>query len=86
MSVEQERLKEVLAEAANKDTPVARAAYLEAVCQGDSSLLAEVERLLRAHERAGNFLEQSVVPLEAQTIAAGPGTVIGRYKLLEEIG
>ena len=86
MSVEQERLKEILAEAADKNTPVARAAYLDAVCQGDPSLRAEVERLLRAHERAGNFLEQSVVPLEAQTIGAGPGTVIGRYKLLEEIG
>ena len=86
MSVEHERLKEILADAAGKDTPDARIAFLDAACQGDPPLRAEVERLLRAHERAGDFLEQSVVPPEEQPIGEGPGTIIGRYKLLEEIG
>ena len=45
-----------------------------------------MEGLLAANERAGDFLEQSVMPPEAQTIGEGPGTLIGRYKLLEEIG
>ncbi|MCU0962659.1 MAG: bifunctional serine/threonine-protein kinase/formylglycine-generating enzyme family protein [Pirellulaceae bacterium] len=37
-----------------------RAAYLDSVCSGDAPLRARVERLLRAHYRAGNFLEQPV--------------------------
>ena len=86
MSVEHERLKEILAEAAAKVTPAAQAAYLDDACQGDQSLRAEVDRLLRAHERAGDFLEQSAVPPEELPIGEGPGSVIGRYKLLEKIG
>ena len=86
MSFEHERLKEILAEAAGKSTPEARATYLDAVCQSDPLLRAEVDRFLRAHEQAGDFLEQSVIPPEDQPVGEGPGAVIGRYKLLEEIG
>ncbi len=87
MSVEHERLKEILAEAAGQATPEARAAYLEAACQGDAELRRQVERLLGAHERAGDFLEQSVVPApEEKPIGEGPGTLVGRYKLWQEIG
>jgi RIO-like serine/threonine protein kinase len=86
MSVEHERLKEILAEAAGQATPEARAAYIDAACQGDAGLRRQVEGLLDAHTRAGDFLEQSVIPPEEQPIGEGPGTIIGRYKLLEEIG
>ena len=87
MNVRHERLKEILAEAAAKETAQARAAYLEGVCRGDVELRRQVEGLLGAHDRAGGFLEESVVqgPEEA-SIGEGPGTVVGRYKLLEEIG
>ena len=74
------------AEAARKDTPEARAACLDAACTGDADLRRQVEALMAAHERAGDFLEQSVVPQEGPPTGEGPGTVIGRYKLLEEIG
>ena len=86
MSVEHERLKEILAEAAGKESPEAVAAYLEAACQGDSALRQQVEALLSAHARAGDFLEQSVIPPAEEPIGEGPGTRIGRYKLLEKIG
>jgi hypothetical protein len=40
-----------------------RAAFLERACAGDENLRREVEALLSAHERVGNFLENP--PLEA---------------------
>jgi len=86
MNVEHERLKEILAEAAGKETPEARVAYLDAACQGDAALRQQVEALLAAHARAGDFLEQSVIPPAEKPIGEGPGTRIGRYKLLEKIG
>jgi hypothetical protein len=35
-----------------------RAAFLERACAGDESLRHEVEALLRAHDRLGNFLNE----------------------------
>jgi tetratricopeptide (TPR) repeat protein len=86
MNIAHERLKEILAEAAGKDTPEARATYLDAACEGDADLRRQVERLLAAHDRAGDFLAHSVVPPEVPPVSERPGSVIGRYKLLEEIG
>ena len=71
-----------------------RLKYLDEACGADAALRAQVESLLAASERAGGFLEspapglESVpAPLPAATRAGeGPGTVIGRYKLLEQIG
>ena len=86
MNIEHERLKEILAEAAGMETAEARATYLDAACQGDADLRQRVTALLAAHDRAGDFLAHSVVPPEAPPVLEGPGSVIGRYKLLEEIG
>lgn len=38
-----------------------RAAFLDRACAGDESLRREVEALLRAHGRVGNFLETPAV-------------------------
>lgn len=66
-----------------------RRAFLHQACAGDTALRDRVEALLRAHETSGDFLEHpamGVEPLpEAPPLEAG-GTVIGKYKLLEEIG
>src|SRR5437899_300526 len=82
--------EEILHAAVAKQTPAERAAYLDAACSGDGRLRALVEGLLQAHEAAGTFLEQ---PLFAQAATADafpgaecPGTIIGPYKLLEQIG
>jgi serine/threonine protein kinase len=61
---------------------------LDDACNGDTALRARAEELLRAHREAGNFLGGSR-PLDATLDAPpgeGPGTVIGPYKLLEQIG
>ncbi len=44
--------------ALEKQDPAARAAYLDAACRGDSDLRRQVERLLEAHPRVGDFLQQ----------------------------
>jgi WD40 repeat protein len=65
-------------------------AYLKKACGNDTDLLVRVEELLKAHEEAGDFLEAPVldpmVTLNNIPLTEGPGTVIGRYKLLEQIG
>jgi WD40 repeat protein/serine/threonine protein kinase len=65
-------------------------AYARAACAGDEALLARVRQLLRAHAEAGSFLDDPAPDLGA-TVAQppareGPGTLVGPYKLLEQIG
>jgi serine/threonine protein kinase/WD40 repeat protein len=92
VNADHEKLKRILAEAAAKATPAERAAYLDASCAGDARLRAEVERLLKAHERAGDFLQEPAVlsPQPTMVLATPPtekpGDRIGHYKLLQQIG
>ena len=92
MSTDWERLKQVLAEAAARNSPAERAAYLDGACRGDDGLRAEVEKLLSAHDQAGAFLEDPVAPTQHSTIVLPapltekPGDKIGHYKLLQQIG
>ena len=71
-------------------SPTERAAYLKKACGNDANLLARVEALLKAYNEAGNFLESGPPgvdgTLDAGSLSEGPGTRIGRYKLLELIG
>ena len=68
-----------------------RSAYLQSACGKDAELFARVWELLTAHEKAGRFLSGDVRDsfsriTAADALAEGPGTVLGRYKLLEKIG
>ena len=88
MPDDQERLSEILAEAVARTSPEARERYLGEVCGEDKELRDQINSLLKAHREAGNFLRQTImIPGgNGATTAEGPGTVIGRYKLLQEIG
>ena len=65
-----------------------RRAFLDEACGHNERMRAAVEGLLRAHEKSGDLLDMAV--------SAGgkidrprpepPGTLIGRYRLLELIG
>src|SRR4051812_22097345 len=71
--------------------PPERADYLKATCAGDAELRERVERLLEAHDRAGNFLEQPPVNDRGETrpeasVGEKSGDRIGRYKILQQIG
>src|SRR5439155_17707963 len=78
----------------------ARAAYLDEACAGDTALRQRVERLLRANEEAGGFLQDAAPGAQRPAEALAPpdhfhdaatdgekaGDRIGRYKLLQQIG
>lgn len=71
--------------------PAERSAFLGRACAGDEKLLRKVEGLLKAHVRAGDFLEKPppgapAVLRPEPTIGEKAGDQIGRYRLLEQIG
>ena len=49
-------LKTIFSEALVRQGGPERAAYLDEACRGDAELRAQVEALLRDHERIGRFL------------------------------
>ena len=83
----------IFAEALLRTAGEERAAYLKEACGEHAQLLERVERLLRAHNDALSFLETppSAVMREAsptldEAPLEKPGTQIGPYKLLQQIG
>jgi serine/threonine-protein kinase len=75
--------------AAVKMSPEAWPAYLAEACGGDEELRRRVANLLHAHQDAGSFLAPDA-PLPAATVdehvCERAGTVVGPYKLMEQIG
>jgi serine/threonine protein kinase/Flp pilus assembly protein TadD len=84
-----ENVKSIFTRAVEIESPSDRAAFVDAACGEDASLHNAVEQLLAAAAEAGSFMRDS--GLEGRTaihppIAEGPSTVIGPYKLLQQIG
>ena len=78
---------EAIAIASSED----RRSFLDQACQGDPALRQSVEKLVIDHFRAGNFLEEPAFATDQTVhldppISERPGTVIGPYKLLQQIG
>ncbi|HKB06142.1 MAG TPA: protein kinase, partial [Gemmataceae bacterium] len=66
-----------------------REAYIARACGEDTALRDRVRELVTAHFRAGSFLESAapeLSPTISQPPADGPETVIGHYRLLEQVG
>ena len=82
--------EDVFSNAIEKKTPEERDAYLDAACAEDLGLRERVEALLAAHENPDSFLKDPVgnpaETIDYSPVREGPGAVIGRYKLREEIG
>jgi serine/threonine-protein kinase len=71
------------------DSPGERDAYVERACGEDQHLRGQVERLLHAHFHGGSILDSPARGLVATVdtpITERPGSVIGPYKLLQQIG
>jgi len=90
MNAQRDDIEAIYNAALSKKGRIERSAYLDSACGGDSALRARVEALLKAHDRVGEFLEIPPpfvdAPVLDESLTEGPGTVIGRYKLLEKIG
>src|SRR4051794_40021550 len=73
--------------ALEKGSPEERVRYLVDACGGDTELRGRVEHLLDAHFKSGR-LDAPVIAtsFDPPILLTPPGTVIGRYKLLEPIG
>ncbi|MGA2747878.1 MAG: serine/threonine-protein kinase [Verrucomicrobiota bacterium] len=69
-----------------------RAGYISRACGGGGGLRERVESLLKAHEAAGEFLEEPAAASANKTVTLTippterAGDRIGRYKLLQQIG
>jgi len=66
-----------------------REAYLQAACAGHPELLGRLRELLSAHEESQGPLDRRPVALDVSVDVAnteGPGSVIGPYTLIEQIG
>jgi serine/threonine protein kinase/Flp pilus assembly protein TadD len=92
MDLGDELVKSIFLDALEIASARERLAYVDRCCGRDAALRAEVETLLRHHEVLGDYLERPALGPHttpdpaARPAAEGPGTVIGPYKLLQEIG
>jgi WD40 repeat protein/serine/threonine protein kinase len=82
-------IRAIFDQALEIDSPDERAAFLAAACADAPDARQRVEGLLRAHAGAGSFL-QTPAPGLPTTVdhpgGEGPGSVVGPYKLLQQIG
>jgi serine/threonine protein kinase/tetratricopeptide (TPR) repeat protein len=88
MTVEADKLRELFL-AALKVPAGGREAYLRQACTGTGDLRERVELLIQAHEELGSIApsaEAEVGPTIDQPMTETPGTLIGPFKLLEQIG
>jgi eukaryotic-like serine/threonine-protein kinase len=81
-------LRAIFSEALEIADPDERDLYLDRVCGSDAELRQKIELLIKAHYEAGDFMRMTdTEPTEPSPFnGEEPGCVIGRYKLLEEIG
>jgi WD40 repeat protein/serine/threonine protein kinase len=96
MALDSQRAKSVFLAAAGRPAEE-RAAFLDEACAGEAELRRRVEQLLAAHDRPDSLPEappdagptRGSAPEEGRAPAGpaeGPGTVIGPYKLLQQLG
>ena len=81
MPASQHTEKTIFLEAAEIASPTERAAFLERSCGDDRQLRAAVEALLLSHERSQGVLDATATPLIDHA-----GTIVGPYKVLQQIG
>jgi eukaryotic-like serine/threonine-protein kinase len=90
MPIKPRTAKDVFVELVGHFPPDQWDEQLAQACGSDAELLQNVQALLKAHADPGSFLEFPAPGLKAPQfeppIAERPGTIIGPYKLLEQIG
>src|SRR5687767_12726043 len=85
--------REIFTAALEKQSAAERDAFLHGACANDSALREHLEGLLRERENLNSLLERppaGIAVAPSPTVDRGqteqPGTLIGRYKLLEQVG
>src|SRR5438552_12990436 len=84
-----EDLKEIF-HAALALPPRERSAYLEKASDGDASLRAAVEALLKSHEETNNFVDSPAYQAAAEMLADGrefgTGRLVDHYRIISLLG
>ncbi len=82
--------RDIFCAALERDSLAEQDNYVSQACGDDAEMRQRVEALLKADREAGSFLAEpkKEIPATANLtpISERPGTQIGRYKLLEQIG
>lgn len=91
MPADPRRVKELFGAALEISERDARQSFLDRECAGDVDLRRRLDVLLAAHDQPESALERPLVVENEKTgsyreISEGPGTIIGPYKLLQQIG
>jgi eukaryotic-like serine/threonine-protein kinase len=67
-----------------------RAAYLDKACEGDPSLRAAVDSLIKSHEETGNFVDTPAYQAAAEMLADGAelkeGQMVAHFRILSLLG
>jgi serine/threonine protein kinase len=82
-------LRDLFCEALDRPAPQERAAYVDRVCRGKPELRRQLEELLRANAESSGFLQEPRAPAALPAAALdreGPGTMLGAYHLVEQLG
>src|SRR6266496_3066515 len=71
--------------------PKERIAFLEEACEGDRDLRKQVERLVKSHEKSGDFLKSSAFEVAPELLIDEPtghliGQSIGHYRIESLLG
>src|SRR6476620_10319194 len=71
--------------------PKERIVFLDEACEGDRDLRKQVERLVKSHEKSGDFLESSAFAVAPELLTddrarASVGELIGHYRIESLIG
>jgi serine/threonine protein kinase/WD40 repeat protein len=95
MAESSNRQKDIFLSALDLPSSAERAAFLDQACDSDPFLRRQVEAMLQAHFASDSFLEKPAaalgptieyLPHAPEGCSEGPGTLIGPYKLLQQIG
>jgi serine/threonine protein kinase len=80
----------IFAQAMEQPSAAERAAFLDAACGDDAVRRARIDKLLQRHEEADGFLAkpffEATPTSDTPALTDGPGTRIGPYKLLQQLG
>src|SRR5438128_7537370 len=99
MPADLQKARELFLHAVGKLPPEQWSGYVAEACGSDEELEQQVGQLLQVHREAGSFLDRPAAAVGATgafTLMPGqdaaalaperPGTIIGPYKLLQQIG
>jgi eukaryotic-like serine/threonine-protein kinase len=86
---ENSNIDSIFCSAIDIESPEGRDLYLQQICGDDKQLRSQLTRLLNAHFHGGSILDSpasAFVSSLDHPISEKPGTMIGPYKLLDQIG